>query len=164
MADERTENDLLFDLRLYVLTYEDLVGNPAGSADQLTKFLGVDFVPDMLNPEKYADAFGDNWKENSTIGGGSGIFTSSVQAWQKMDEGFIKSVEFICWPEMESVGYHCQYPPQEGDLSLLRSCYQGWTSSRLDIESEIESERSRLAQFLSGSMMPRVALGVVHAT
>lgn len=102
------QQDPLFANRLYVLTHEQLLRNPERKAEELCKFLGVDYDPAMLDTENYFDyATGKVWKGNSAFEKRtSGISTHRMERWRTaLDRSVVKMVDTVCGPEMKLLGY-----------------------------------------------------------
>lgn len=152
-------NQALFRDRLLLLRYEDLVQDPERCARQACDFLGVEFAPAMLDAERYRASGGRPWKGNSHQGGpASGIYTSSVRAWEKsLPAEAVELIEFICDPDMRLLGYEAVNPSvEEGLLGRealefadrdAREC-RGWRSDLGEVARDLGCEyfRRRLLQ------------------
>lgn len=98
----------LFTGRLQVLTYEQLVRDPQGTARALCGFLGIDYDPGMLDTERYVDfSTGITWRGNSQYKPVlSGIDPAHIDRWRgRLPEGMVRTVEFVCHAEMRLFGY-----------------------------------------------------------
>ncbi len=147
-------NQDLFQDRLQLIRYEDLVQEPERCARQACSFLGVRFEPGMLDTERYRAAGGGPWTGNSHQGGpASGIYTSSVRAWEKsLPPEAVELIEFICDPDMRLLGYEpVNRSVEEGSLGQgglefaerdAREC-RGWRSDLGEVERDIAHELLR---------------------
>lgn len=98
----------LFAGRLCVLTYEELVSAPARVAKMLCEFLGVEYDPAMLDTDRYLDwSTGTTWQGNSNYEPvTSGISAHRIDRWRRyLPDDVVKTVEFICDPDMRVFGY-----------------------------------------------------------
>lgn len=99
--------DPLFAGRFHLLTYEQLVRDPRGTALELCSFLGIDFDPGMLDTNRYLDlSTGGTWAGNSQYKPVlSGIDPAHIDRWRGRLAGEIaRTVEFACHAEMRWVG------------------------------------------------------------
>ena len=160
--------DPLFENRLFVLTYEELVRDPEGLLKKIASFLDVTFDSAMLNAENFRDPQGGKWKPNTHLDAPSpGIFQSSIDAWRTyLPPEIVETVEFICDPDMQVVGYRPSvyetgaYP--SGDcLQFIakdsRDC-QGWRTDFGDMERDMGSELLRKAILQVSSAPPEAGL------
>jgi hypothetical protein len=94
--------------RMHLLKYEDLVSEPEKSVLGLCEFLEVPFDAGMLDSSNYWNyTTGHIWMGNSSFEQKmTGIATAPLQQWKiEMDMPLLKTVEFICGPEMMLNGY-----------------------------------------------------------
>lgn len=147
------QKDSLFEGRLLTLTYEHLVREPEQSARQLCDFLGVKFLPEMLDTDRYLGADGKKWTGNSHQKTQTkGIYASSVRAWQKdLSPEAVELVEFICDPDMRLLGHEPVRLMPDGRLTPKalefaeadsRNCL-GWRSDSGETEREVGCEYFR---------------------
>lgn len=145
--------DPLFDNRLFVLTYEELVRAPQKCLEEIVTFLGVPFDSAMLDADNFRDPSGGKWVPNSHYDTPpSGIFSSSVDAWTKyLSPEIVETVEFVCDPDMETVGYaptvyQSGGYPGAGCLQFISTdsdeCL-GWRTDFGDMEHDVGSELLR---------------------
>jgi hypothetical protein len=98
----------LFEGRLFVLGYEDLVTQSETLAAQLCAFLGLPFDAGMLDPNRYHDyRTGDTWKGNSSFQAEvSHIDPQHTALWHNnLPDSVRKLADFVCEYEMRLVGY-----------------------------------------------------------
>ncbi|GEM_PF-4714327 len=50
------------------ITYEELIENPETTTRKICKFLKIDWNEDMINPKKFIDWDGNQWKSNTSFG------------------------------------------------------------------------------------------------
>jgi hypothetical protein len=94
--------------RLRVVAYEDLVRAPEPTARGLCEFLGIPFVPAMLDASRYPDyATVGTWAGNSSFEAAlGGISPELAERWRTaLEPGARKLVELVCGPEMRRAGY-----------------------------------------------------------
>jgi len=94
--------------RMHILKYEDLVSEPERSAQQLCGFLDIPFEPAMLDSGNYVDyTTGKTWEGNSSFEEAlKGISAAPLEQWQdELETSVVKTVEFICGPEMTLEDY-----------------------------------------------------------
>ena len=145
--------ETLFDDRLYVLKYEQLVQDPEHWARQIAQFLDVSFDPAMLDTDNFRDASGQRWQGNSHFDPPKkGIYTTSIDAWKTyLPTEVIEAVEFVGDPDMSLFGYppsvySAGSGPSLGCLEFLsqdgREC-QGWRTDSGDLEMDVGGELFR---------------------
>lgn len=94
--------------RLYVVTHEQVLQDPAGKAADLCDFLEVEYDPRMIDTNNYIDySTGTQWKGNSIFEEvTSGISVHRAERWrEKLDPKALKMVEFACGHDMKLMGY-----------------------------------------------------------
>ena len=143
----------LFRDRLLVATYEDLVQQPEESVKTLSEFLEISFDPRMLDTSNFwsfaGDPDGHPWTHNShQTTRGSGIYQTSLNAWQKsLSQGIKDTIDFICESELSLFGYgprgYSDHSlPTADSLSFIANdstqC-QGWRTDFGNAERDIGS-------------------------
>ncbi len=150
----------IFKDRLIIVKYEDFVLSPEEHLRRISGFLGVKFIPEMLDPRYYKDGSGKLWQGNSYIHDErpQGIYTGSVNAWEeKMPKDAAEVVEFINSFEMEELGYRIKYYDgnnlSAGALEFIfkdDKVKSSWESSKTPVEDEIGRELFRQQLIRSG--------------
>lgn len=108
--------------RVFLLRYEDLVKEPEATVRSLTEFIGVEFVPELLDPTRFRDGGGASWAQNSSYFQDVRAFNArSVEKWRDvLSEEEIAHVEGLCWPEMALFGYTPErFDPYAGDPATV---------------------------------------------
>jgi len=101
----------LFKDRLHILTYEQLVSEPENRIKELSRFLDVDYTPDMIDTTKFVGPDGGGWIPNSNFKGApqKGIYQGSVNRWKKvLSSETVNLIEFIAGSELEMLGYELE--------------------------------------------------------
>ena len=111
---------------IHVLRYEDLVGDPESTLQQLTSWLGVNFDPDLLSTVPIG---------TSSYGGVQsdvGITAAAAQRWrEKMTPAEIRTVELCCGDTADSLGYPA-LDERVSPLALIRPWLSlPWVSIRV---------------------------------
>ena len=84
----------------YVHKYEDVLTEPQKTFKSLCKFLGIDFRPEMINPEIYPNS------SFSTTSIGVGIHKNSMRSWEKRLPTVVsKSIKLLNSNYMKEFGY-----------------------------------------------------------
>jgi hypothetical protein len=85
------------------IRYEDLLVKPQPTLEFITSFLGIDFVPEMLRPERIVENKGAAKQT-------SGILQSNVQKYlTQMPAHQVAKLEMIAGPTLRELGYPCVY-------------------------------------------------------
>jgi hypothetical protein len=132
--------------RLIVTHYEPVVQNPEIEMRKMLNFLGLDYLPEIIEIERFRKADGKAWPSNSAI------YQTSDRIWRaEMPDEMIELTEFICDPEMQLHGYKPEvYDPLVGlshktfgyALSNSRDCL-GWRTDFPEIEQTLGCEYYR---------------------
>lgn len=92
-----------------VVRYEDLVDNTEQTMKSLSKFIGIHYHSDMINPSKYTDGAGKPWTQNSSY---NNIMKKNVindknkDRWRSvLTDNEIQLIEDFCDTEMKIFGY-----------------------------------------------------------
>lgn len=102
--------------RLMLIRYEDLIGDPGGTARKMCSFTGIDYSPDMIDGTKFREGDGTSWAQNSSYGSGKEISNKYADKWkEKLTSGEIRLIEMLCYHEMRLFGYE----PVNGDASEM---------------------------------------------
>lgn len=93
--------------RVLLVRYEDLVRQPNAEMRRMTDFIGLSFVPEMLDPGNYVGGDGALWLQNSSYASETGaVNDSSLDKWRTaLTEEEISFIESLCGPEMHLLGY-----------------------------------------------------------
>jgi hypothetical protein len=105
---QKYQQDPLLAGRLFTLTFEDLLAQPASLAQRMCAFLGVEFDPAMLATDRFQDhATGGAWRGNSSFQAVTeGIDAQAAQRWRsRLDPAVRKLASYVCGPEMGLAGY-----------------------------------------------------------
>lgn len=98
----------LFKGRLLVVTYEDLMRDPEATARRLCDFLGVEFEPEMLYPDRHFDrSTGGDWSGYSSFQAKvAGYDPQRIDRWRdKLRSELVELVELCLDPDMRFFGY-----------------------------------------------------------
>ena len=100
----------LFNNRLIVVRYEDIVENPEPETRRLCDFLEVDFLPKMLDTSNFKGLGKntDNWEPNLhwVDVPEEGIYKDSLYRWKnELPSDLINFIEFIVGLDAEYLGY-----------------------------------------------------------
>ena len=88
------------------IRYEDLVANALEYFRKICDFIDVDFVPDLLDADKYRTGDNKRWVQNTSHRPEKGITSSSVGMWRAlMTDTEVKCLEYLCSKEMKLLGY-----------------------------------------------------------
>lgn len=107
----------LFGARLMHLRFEDFVRDPEPHSRDICSFLGVDFDPGMLDPERLWDyGAGRPWRGNaSSEQAASGVSADFVDNWRGvLDRPALALCEFAAGADMELLGYRPTLPAGRG--------------------------------------------------
>ena len=101
--------------RYLVVRYEDLIQAPRESLERVCRFVGIEFVPELLTPTRA----GRQWQGNSSFHTAfSGISAQSVDHWKhELTEDEIWWVDLHCREGMRITGYQLQ---TDGAFALNR--------------------------------------------
>ncbi len=97
----RYEADPSLSQRFRSICYERMVIEPEAEARRVCDELGVSFTPGML------DLSADGWRGNSSYTDvGTGVYSASSERWRtELPEDSLRTVDFLCGPEMSLTGY-----------------------------------------------------------
>ncbi|KPA10247.1 sulfotransferase domain protein [Candidatus Magnetomorum sp. HK-1] len=92
---------------LFVFKYEDLLDNPDGYCKKICDFLQIEFLPHMLDFNRYKDRQGNNWKGNSSfVKNINMISTSFKDIWkEKIFPEDLLLLESILNDKISKIGY-----------------------------------------------------------
>ena len=94
---------------VYVLRYEDLVDDAQKSMEDISKFIGVAYQSNMINPEKYKDGNDSLWTQNSSYINANKkntINKKNKNRWvEVLTQAEIQIIEDLCDTEMKIFGY-----------------------------------------------------------
>lgn len=148
--------DPLFEKRLHVLTYEQLVSEPEQKVRELCDFLQVDYTSEMLDTNQFVNfSHASRWQGNSSFGSSMNeISIQPLEYWRsKLKPEVLKLIDFICGPEMQLLGYETvtltanQWPDPEIFDFLLAShqADYNWRSDLGDLQQDYGFELFRYA-------------------
>jgi hypothetical protein len=100
-----------------VVRYEDLVLHPREIIEQICRFVGIRFLPELLQPTRA----GAQWQGNSSFHDAfTGVEAQSVDQWKnELSPREIWWIESHCRAGMQLAGYQ---PQTNGKFSLLKWC------------------------------------------
>jgi len=97
---------------VYVLRYEDLVDDPKSSMNNISKFIGVTYQSNMIDPKKFKDGGGGLWSKNSSYNENrkkNVISNKNKNRWADvLSQAEIQIIEDLCDAEMKIFGYKRQ--------------------------------------------------------
>ncbi|MGE0254643.1 MAG: sulfotransferase [Alphaproteobacteria bacterium] len=105
--------DALFDGRLLVIRYEDVVADPAAFARDAARLLDLSDDGSMLRADRFRDYnSGGTWRGNSTFDAAlAGISARPRERWREtLAPAVVALVELVCGPEMTDAGYTPSLP------------------------------------------------------
>lgn len=131
---------------LYVVRYEDLVMNPEGGCRALCEFLRVEFLPDMLDSDKWVEpATGGVYDGLSSYEEKAGGFAPHrIDRWKKyLTKPALELIEFLIGPEMVLFNYTLETTsvadwPSSDLLDTLVKDSKGEKAWRCDYNSPLE--------------------------
>ncbi len=92
-----------------IFRYEDIVDNPEQSMKDMSKFIGVDYEADMIDPSKYKDGAGNSWSQNSSYENSKKrqtINNKNKDRWKDvLTKNETQLIEDLCDTEMKIFGY-----------------------------------------------------------
>lgn len=143
----------LFKDRLYVSSYEELLGNPAKHVTEMCEFLDIDFDPGMFEPANFRLSTGESWKSTKEI------YARSVDIWrERLPAPIVEVVELICGAEMKLLGQAptgtCDRPGLSSEalrfiIEDSEGC-RGWRSDFGTLEKDVGFELFRQVLLTSG--------------
>jgi hypothetical protein len=102
----RYEEDPLFQGRIFVVRYEDLIEHPRAEAGRLCSFLDVPFDDAMLDSGRYIDSRTKTpWTGNSSFASAEASSRNQKSWRESMDEALITLLDLTCGAETELFGY-----------------------------------------------------------
>jgi len=144
----------LFQDRLYVLLYENLVRNPAHEIRKICEFLDIEFSGNMLDTLKFRPMRGNKWEAYSHFKEevpNQGIYTNAVDRWKTfLQPQVVEFVEFVCGLELDYLGferiaYHGGSPTKEAlrfaECDLTDA--QGWHLPMEELGTEVSNDLRR---------------------
>lgn len=97
-----------------VVRYEELVADPPRTLREVCDFLAVSYDPRMLAPDSHAPARRP-WMQRAQ----QAVTTARVESWRvELSDEQVRLIEWICAPEMRSLGYAAARPPASTWLKL----------------------------------------------
>jgi sulfotransferase family protein len=143
----------LFDGRLHVISYEQVVKDPEKYTKMLCEFLEIEFVSDMLNTSNFVGPNGENWIPNSNFKvPQQGIYQDSIDRWKKsLAAEMINLIEFVAGPDLKLAGYELKnldssetsiWDAYRQHVQDSDKC-QGWRTDNLNSEIDFGFELLR---------------------
>jgi len=136
-----------------VIRYEDMVDNPEHFMKDMSKFIGVEYEPNMINPSKYKDGGGGAWSQNSSYEDSKkrqGINNKNKDRWRDiLSKNEIQIIEDLCGTEMKIFGYdrisdnkmidlEKKYSENKNDFrTWFREYYHQYEFNEIEISKEI---------------------------
>ncbi|WP_420722583.1 sulfotransferase family protein [Hwanghaeella sp. LZ110] len=107
--------------RILLLKSEDLLTNPEHHVAEICDFLDVPFSDRMMQPDKFGEILGEDWKSNTSFRGTLSGFHPPSEYWRKnMSAAEIKFVEMITQPYLSEFGYDADgLPPTKEEWSQM---------------------------------------------
>jgi hypothetical protein len=94
------------DKRIMIVRLEDLIADPEATARKLCAFLGLEYNAAMLDPSRYKDKVGKQWRNNSGFDEESSGILQNVERWRShLTPAEVAFVEMIAAPMMQRYGY-----------------------------------------------------------
>jgi len=140
--------------RLLITHYEPLLRDPQGQVSRMTRFLGLDAVPEMLDVSRFRR--GDGSLHGTTWP----VFQASGDIWRvQLPRDIAEIVEFICAPDMRMLGYEPEIYDEARGLSAsafefaVRNSHEclGWRTDFAEIEHTIGCELFRRRMLTAGA-------------
>ena len=153
------ERDQRLEGRLLITRYEPFIENPEAEVRRMCAFLGVEFLPEMIEIERFRKADGKSWPSDWNV------YRTSDGIWRKeMPREMAELTEFICDPEMRLHGYTPEIFDRNAGLSPAAFAYAlrnsrdclGWRTDFAEIERTLGGEFHR-DHLLRGSAEASVA-------
>ncbi len=89
-----------------MIKYEELVNQPEEILIKICRLLGVDFLRDILDFNKYRDGRGNRWEPNTSFESSKTFNNSSINRWKDvLSTEEIEVIEYFCQSEMRYMGY-----------------------------------------------------------
>ncbi len=100
---------------VHIIKYEDLVTSPDKTCQGICDFLGVDYDPEMINPEKFIGHDGSPWMANTSYSHTTAkITTASMNKWKtKLTDTQIRFIEACSADVMQTFDYEKFKPTLE---------------------------------------------------
>jgi hypothetical protein len=147
-------DDPLFEGRLHVGTYDDLVLRPERNVKAMCEVLGVPFDPSMLDTDNFVDpTTGGRWTGNSSFEEEmSGLERHRTSRWRAtLPDASVEAIEWLCGAELELAGYDLvtgprrTYPTSAAVQVLLdeATSFTNWRSDLGDPQEDIGFELLR---------------------
>lgn len=92
-----------------LVKYENLTTKPEKKLQEISRFLGVDYEPEMANPQNYRDGEKTPWTDNSAYSSTQKITSEYNEKWKDvLPQDKLQFIEDLCHIEMEALGYDRQ--------------------------------------------------------
>lgn len=134
--------------RLMIIKYEDLVTNPNQYLKKICKFLKINFNKNMVNPNKYYDfVTKKNWTPHSAFNSKfPKLNNKPMHKWKRyLTKCEVKSIEFLCQNEMQSMKYKLKYNITKKDISnifkFIKKDYNKKANWRTDLRNYSKDKR-----------------------
>jgi len=130
-----------------------MVDNPEHFMKDMSKFIGVEYEPNMINPSKYKDGGGGAWSQNSSYEDSKkrqGIDNKNKDRWRDiLSKNEIQIIEDLCGTEMKIFGYdrisdnkmidlEKKYSENKNDFrTWFREYYHQYEFNEIEISKEI---------------------------
>jgi hypothetical protein len=140
----------LFQGRLCVMTYEQLVRYPEQMARHLCEFLEVEYLPEMVDGANFVGPDGGPWIPNSNFDDAPRniIYQGSIERWkQALPAEVVRLIEFVAGRDLEMAGYDLSEP---GEAATLR-----WDAYRRHVQDHLQCRGWR-----TDSRNPDIDLGL----
>ena len=151
----------IFKKRFMIIKFEDLVTSPNQYFKKICKFLQINFNKNMVDPSKYYDfVTKKNWIPHSAFNSKfPKLNNNPIHKWKNyLTKYEVKTIEFLCQKEMQSINYRPKYDIKKKDISnifkFLKQDYNKKANWRTDLQNfskdkSIETFRYR---FLEGKI------------
>ena len=114
--------------------YEDLLGSSRLVMQTVAEFLGIDFLPTMIELKEPADNLGNTRGRKEIVATNQGKYRIKLSATQ------IQRIEELTWPLMEEYGYEPEFAksarPMTSAESLILKVSDGLASARFHMQDK----------------------------
>ena len=138
----------IFRKRLMVIKYEDLVTSPNPYFKKICKFLQISFNKNMVDPNKHFDfVTKKKWIPHSAFDSKfPKLNNKPMHKWKKyLTKYEVKSIEFLCQNEMQSMNYRLKYQITKNDVSnifkFIKKDYNKKVNWRTDLRNYSRDKR-----------------------
>ena len=138
-----------------LVRFEDLISNTKNVAEEVCRFIGVDYDSDMEDSTTFKDGLGKKWKQNTSFrskkaeNNVTGLNVSSMNTWRSsLLPNTVALLEFLCSSEMDLLGYTPEqfHHKKSQELTKIDRNHSippiaNWIVPYVDYNDEIEFDR-----------------------